>query len=243
MKKYIFIATIVIAPFMMSGCIGTEKEAYSRYLDYQTKTHLIFPLKGESYIGWGGRTLKQNAHASLKDQRFALDIVALKEGHAVLSAKEVEKDTFKTYSGDENLNESYYIFNREVLATGAGTVVATKNNIADNIPGPGKYKPNRKEPAGNYVVLDHGNGEFSMFAHLKYQSVYVRKGDSVEQGDVLGLCGNSGNSTEPHLHYHVQNTKEIQKGEGLPAQFNDYIANGTFVKRGEPIRGQIVQPQ
>ncbi len=239
MKKYIFIATIVIAPFMMSGCIGTEKEAYSRYLDYQTKTHLMFPLKGESYIGWGGRTLKQNAHASLKDQRFALDIVALKEGHAVLSAKEVEKDTVKTYSGDASLNESYYIFNREVLATGAGTVVATKNNIADNIPG----KTNKREAAGNYVVLDHGNGEFSMFAHLKYRSVYVRKGDSVEQGDVLGLCGNSGNSTEPHLHYHVQNTKEIQKGEGLPAQFNDYIANGTFVKRGEPIRGQIVQPQ
>ena len=238
MKKYIFIATIVMAFFMMLGCVA-EKEAPSRYLDYQTKTHLMFPLKGESYIAWGGRTLKQNAHASLKDQRFALDIVALKDGHAVLSAEEVEKDTVKTYSGDKNLNESYYIFNREVLATGVGTVVAMKNNIADNIPG--KY--NEKEAAGNYVVLDHGNGEFSMFAHFKYQSVYVSKGDRVEQGDVLGLCGNSGNSTEPHLHYHLQNTKEWHKADGFPAQFNDYIANGTFVKRGEPIRGQIVQPQ
>ena len=234
MNKYILIGLVTVGSLFVTGC--TEKEAPSKYLEYKTETYLRFPLKGESYIAWGGRTLKQNAHASFKDQRFALDIVALKEGHAILSAEDIKNDNVKTYSGDIHKNESYYIFGREVLATATGVVAATQNYVADNIPG--EY--NERQAAGNYVVLDHGNGEFSMFAHLKYKSVVVKTGDHVEYGDVLGLCGNSGNSSEPHLHYHLQNTKEWHKGEGLPAQFNEYISNGEFVQRGEPVRGQII---
>jgi len=235
MKKNIYFALILLLSIFYTAC--SSSEAPNKYSEYKTKTNLTFPLRGESYIGWGGRTVEQNYHADYKDQRFAIDIVALKVGHAILSKEDVKDDNYKTYSGDELKNESYYVFGREVLSTGVGTVVATKNNVEDNIPG--TY--NEKEAAGNYVVIDHGNGEFSMFAHFKQGSVLVQKGDSVKTGDVLGLCGNSGNSSEAHLHYHLQNTKEWHKGESIPAQFNSYIANGKLVERGEPLRGQIVE--
>jgi len=238
MNKNIFIAIVTIGGLFIIGCSGTEKEVSSKYINYKTKTYLRYPLSGESYIGWGGRTLEQNAHALFKDQRFALDIVALKEGHTVLSAEDIKEDKYETYSGDVSKNESYYIFGREVLATARGVVVSTQNNVVDNTPG--EY--NQKQAAGNYVVIDHGNGEFSMFGHLKQQSVVVQAGEHVEYGDVLGLCGNSGNSSEAHLHYHLQNTNEWHNGEGLPAQFNAYIANGHLVEKGEPIRGQIIRP-
>jgi hypothetical protein len=72
---------------------------------------------------------------------------------------------------------------------------------------------------------------------------YAKKGDQVKAGDLLGLCGNSGNSSEPHLHYHLQTTAEFGKGEGLPAQFQGYVADGEDVERGEPRKGQAIRPQ
>jgi len=240
MKKYTVIGALFLGSVLFVGCgnntSDNEKEAPSRFLDYQTKTDLQFPIKGETLIFWGGRTIKENYHASTRDQRFALDIVALEKGHPVINLNEVNEEDIKTYNGDESKNENYYIFGREIVATGIGTIVSTRNNVVDNIPG----EENENVPEGNNVVIDHGNGEFSMFAHLKYHSVVVHKGDNVTPGDVLGLCGNSGSSSEPHLHYHLQNTKEWLNAEGLPAQFQNYIANGNFVNRGEPVRGQII---
>ena len=72
-------------------------------------------------------------------------------------------------------------------------------------------------------------------------SVAVEPGDSVSAGDRLGLCGNSGNTSEPHLHFHVQDKPRFGQGNGKPAFFNDYLADGEFVERGEPTRGQSVQ--
>jgi murein DD-endopeptidase MepM/ murein hydrolase activator NlpD len=101
---------------------------------------------------------------------------------------------------------------------------------------------NPDQPLGNYVVIDHQNGEYSFLAHLKQGSVAVQVGVRVEPGDLLGLCGNSGNSSEPHLHYHLQNAPGFPGGQGLPAQFQSYTADGVMVERGEPVRGQVVAP-
>jgi murein DD-endopeptidase MepM/ murein hydrolase activator NlpD len=69
----------------------------------------------------------------------------------------------------------------------------------------------------------------------------VKAGDKVKVGQELAQCGNSGNSPFPHLHYHVQTTSQWFKGEGLPIQFHDYVADGKPVSVGEPVRGQVVQ--
>ena len=65
-------------------------------------------------------------------------------------------------------------------------------------------------------------------------------GDKVRAGDPIGRCGNSGHSNLPHLHYHLQTTPRWLDGEGLPAQFSNYYANGKIIERGEPIQGEII---
>ena len=96
--------------------------------------------------------------------------------------------------------------------------------------------------ASVYVVVDHGEGEHSLVAHFRRGSVAVQKGDEVEAGALLGECGNSGNSSLPHVHYHLQTGPAYEEGVGLPAQFEGYYVGGAYVEEGEPVRGQVVLP-
>lgn len=199
--------------------------APSNFLDYTLKTRLRLPFDGEWFVYQGGRSVYDNYHAAAVDQRFALDIVVLKDG--------------RDYTGDGTRNEDYHCFGLPMLASAAATVAAAEGHHPDNPP----PQPGKETKLGNHVILDHGNSEFSFYAHLKQGSVRVEPGTKVKQGDVLGECGNSGNSPIPHLHYHLQNTPVFAQGEGLPAQFHDYVADGEPVSRGEPVRGQTVRPQ
>ena len=94
---------------------------------------------------------------------------------------------------------------------------------------------------GNRVVIDHGNGEYSIIAHFKMGSIVVKKNSFVKQGQLLGLCGNSGQSSEPHIHYHLQNSPDIDHGEGLPVKFYSYLSNGKHIEVGEPKIGEQVK--
>lgn len=67
---------------------------------------------------------------------------------------------------------------------------------------------NAEQPFGNYIIIDHGNDKYSYLTHFKYQSIIVHEGDDIKQGDVLGLVGHSGNSSEPHIHFHVANSPD-----------------------------------
>ncbi|MNC48479.1 Murein DD-endopeptidase MepM [compost metagenome] len=80
------------------------------------------------------------------------------------------------------------------------------------------------------VVIDHG-GEYSFLAHLKQGSVTVKKGDSVKTGDVIGKAGNSGNSSEPHLHYQVSDGADLFSSRSLNIRWKDNL---------QPLKGQTV---
>lgn len=201
-----------------------REAAPSRFLEYETKTPLRLPFDGEWAVYWGGRTVEQNYHAVAVDQRFAYDLVVVRDG--------------RTHTGDGTRNEDYNCYGLPILSPGAGVVAVAVDGIEDNRPG----VMNASEPPGNYVVIDHGNGEYSFLAHLRKGSVRVRAGDRVSAGDVVGECGNSGNSSEPHLHYHLQTTPDFGRGEGLPAQFRSYVADDVPVERGEPVQGQRIRP-
>jgi len=90
-------------------------------------------------------------------------------------------------------------------------------------------------------MIDHLNGEYSMLAHFKKGTIIVSVGDIVIKGQEVGKAGNSGNSTGPHLHYHIQNTPEYLDGIGLPAQFLNYYADDVLIERGEPVKRQFVR--
>jgi peptidase M23-like protein len=200
-----------------------KRPAATRYLNYQTKTALSLPFSGEWYVYWGGRGIAQNYHCAYRDQRFAYDFVILLNG--------------KSHSRTGEDNPDYFCFGQPILAPGAGQVVEAGNEESDRRPG----RMLTEKPFGNYVIIDHGCEEFSFLAHLRQGSVTVRPGDTVSLGQLLGECGNSGHSSEPHLHYHLQTTAIPFQGDGLPAQFVNYIANGRAIARGEPVAGQNVR--
>ena len=196
----------------------------SEHLDYQTRTRLRLPFNEAWSVFWGGRSIASNYHAAYPDQRFALDLLMRKDG--------------ATHAGDGQRNGDYYCFGQPIVAPGAGRVVAAARDVPDNEPG----TLNPAQALGNHVILDHGNGEYSFLAHFQQGTLAVQVEDQIEAGQLLGLCGNSGNTSEPHLHYHLQTTPVFGKGEGLPSQFLDYVADGRPVERGEPEQGQLIQP-
>jgi murein DD-endopeptidase MepM/ murein hydrolase activator NlpD len=83
----------------------------------------------------------------------------------------------------------------------------------------------------------------AFLAHLQRNSVQVAAEQRVRSGEQVGRCGNSGRSSEPHLHYHLQASPTFGAGEGQPARFLAQEADGALVGRGEPARGQhVIQP-
>jgi murein DD-endopeptidase MepM/ murein hydrolase activator NlpD len=102
-----------------------------------------------------------------------------------------------------------------VLAPANGMVTDVINGVRDNKPG----SMNPYSAMGNTVVIEHRKDEVSVLSHFKLGSIAVKVGDKVKKRQVIGLCGNSGNSSEPHLHYHLQNNPVIQDGLGIKCFF------------------------
>lgn len=171
----------------------------------RNKTKLILPFKGEWLIFWGGDTPEQNYHQNAATQRFAFDIL------------KVDADG-KTHIGDGTKNEDYYAFGQELIAPADGVVTDVVSGVRDNVPG----VMNPLIAVGNMVMIRHADGEVSMFAHLKFDSPLVKVGQSVKKGQTIGLCGNSGNSTEAHLHYQLQETN-LFEAEGTKKVFFEKI--------------------
>jgi hypothetical protein len=138
-------------------------------------------------------------------QRFAIDYVRVGDDH-------------KTFTGDQLKNESYHAQSTDALAVANGTVVATKDGIPENVPGiTSRAVPITLETVGgNHVILDIGGGRYAFYAHLQPGSLKVKVGDHVRRGQVIGLVGNSGNSTEPHLHFHISDGNSPLGSEGVP---------------------------
>jgi murein DD-endopeptidase MepM/ murein hydrolase activator NlpD len=123
-----------------------------------------------------------------------------------------------TYKGEAKDNRNYYCYGAEALAAAAATVVEVKDGIGENTPGEASHavEITPETVAGNHVNLDLGRGVFAMYAHFQPGSIRVKVGDKVSRGQVLGLVGNSGNSSEPHLHFQLMDRNSPLDSEGLP---------------------------
>jgi len=208
----------VVATFDKEGVItGLRLLPLERFPDTDetpTKQAYGLPFEGEWYVFWGGRNVLSNYHYEYASQRYAYDLVRVEDGFS--------------YRGDATKNESYFAFGQPILAPYDGKVVHVVNDIPDNDP-VGSMNP--EQPAGNVVVIDHGNGEFSFLAHLQEGSVEVKVGDRVAKGDEIGLSGNSGNSSEPHLHYQVSDRPDLFEGKSIRVQWDGGL---------DPVQGMSV---
>jgi hypothetical protein len=203
--------------------VGPERVPYQgRFGGYKDVTQLKLPFSGEWFVDQGGRSVFLNAYFLSDEQRFALDFMLVKNG--------------QIFSEDGTENPQYYCFGQPVLAPADGTAVMVQDGFQDNAPG----RPSHDSPRGNMILISHGNSEFSLMDHLKQNSVKVKKGDKVKQGDAVAECGNSGPSAVPHIHYQLQSSGGLPLPDSLPAQFTDYYADGKLVASGEPERGQMV---
>lgn len=181
------------------------------------------PLRGGEWLAGNGpgnisghrRALVPIGGRACIAQRFAIDWVQLREDG-------------KTWTGDQLKNANYRAYGAEVLSVADATVASIKDGIPENIPGPAsRAVPITLETVGgNYVVLDLGSERFAFYAHLQPGSIRVKPGDRVRRGQVLGLLGNSGNSTEPHLHFHVGDSNSPLGSEGLPYVLESFEVQG-----------------
>lgn len=194
------------------------------------ETKLSLPFKGRWLVVWGGDTKELNQHHDTPNQRFAFDFLGADE-HG------------KTRKGEAHANEDYFAFGREIVAPADGIVTDVITGVRDNVPG----SMNPYSALGNAVFIQHREQEVSVLAHLKLGSVQVKAGDKVKRGQVIGLCGNSGNSSEPHLHYHLQNTPIIQDGTGIKCFFQKVILIDGDKRAPKmnysPIKGEMVQAE
>lgn len=187
-------------------------------------------------------------------QAYALDLLAVDE-----RGRSARRRDWRTVLATEP-PERFVGWGAEVLAPADGLVVTAHDGEPDH---PARRSPLTLVPyalsqasrlregpaalAGNHVVLALAGGRaYVVLAHLQRGSLRVRPGDRVREGQVLGRCGNSGNSTQPHLHLHVMDDADPLRADGLPVAFRDYeeLRGGAWVAlpRGVPAGGTVVRP-
>lgn len=197
------IKSLYLKPFI------TYPESDNRF----TQNTYSMPIKGEWFVFWGGTNELINYHYAYESQRYAYDLVKIQDG--------------SSYQNTQIQNEHFYAFDEEIVAPADGKVIKIMNGIKDNIPG----KMDAENPVGNYVIIKHTSKEYSLLAHLKKNSIQVKIGELVKEGQYIGKCGNSGNSSEPHLHFQVMDSLDLESGKSLRIRFKDGI---------EPIQGDTV---
>ncbi|MEX2175476.1 MAG: M23 family metallopeptidase [Pirellulaceae bacterium] len=204
----------------------------SSYEDRPSEVRFRLPLDGPILVGWGGNTPAVNYHVSAPAQRWAYDLVVAEDR--------------QTHTGDGDRLADYYCYDRPVLAPAAGEVVAVLDGQPDQPPGLLGGSP----AGGNQIVIRVADGQYLFLCHLRRGTLQVQEGGQVVSGQPVASVGNSGNTSEPHLHIHLQNTPNMNAGEGIPLYFHHYRCEGRLVERGMPTggfsldgpSGQIVSP-
>lgn len=193
---------------------------------YAAKTALSLPVKGKLMVHDGHDFYAH--HRRLNTEHPAAKELGLGQNFMRYSLDlNPTNEQFDSHRGAGARNEDWFAWGQPLYATGDGTVVDAADITPDNIRGGESYfKPDKVRSApmqfyGNYVVIDHGNGEFSLLGHVQKGSLAVKVGDAVKRGQLVARIGNSGSSNNPHVHYELR-TGQGLKVEGLPASFVNY---------------------
>lgn len=177
------------------------------------------PLEGRGWLAIGGysgqvghrRCLFPIDNRLRNAQRFAIDWIKL-------------DDKNRTCHGKTSLVESYTAYAQPVFAVSDGTVFGVVDKFPNQVPP--KPSGDMEYAGGNSITLKLADDTYAFYAHLKPGSILVKEGDQVKQGQIIAQVGNVGNSTAPHLHFHVTDEPYVLGANSLPYVFNNFTLEG-----------------
>ena len=197
------------------------------------------PLRGDDWAAWNGpspgsvhrRAVLPIQGKAFIGQRFAIDWV------------QVYPDG-ESHRGDKLDNRNYHCYGQPVYAVADGIITEIKDGIPENTPGPDSraVEMTMETVPGNHVIERIADGAYATFAHLQPGSLKVKLGDHVHRGQVLGLLGNSGNSTEPHLHFQICDSNSVLGCEGLPYALPAFEVEGLWKPGDAPVKHAMELP-
>jgi murein DD-endopeptidase MepM/ murein hydrolase activator NlpD len=204
--------------------LPAEEKSVIAKLD-RNKTGFSLPFMGEWFTVWGGDTKAQNYHVISKTQKNAFDFLIIgKNG--------------RSYERSGTRNEDYYAFGQPLYAVCDAEVIEVITGVEDNKPG----EMNPMQALGNSVTLRTSYEEYIVYAHFEKETIKVKEGQFVKKGQYLGNAGNSGNSTEAHLHFHVQDGPKHMTSVGVKCYFESLMVNGELQLDYSPIRLDRIAP-
>ena len=204
-----FFATTVLAPLtnpflfvqfvlLNFGQLWVRLREPGRPLGSPTTLAYGLPVTGEWLVVNGGVTADTSHSWDMPNQRYAYDIV---------KRSDIPVDAGQS---DGRGLTRFETFGQPVLAPADGTVVSVRDGQRDHrSPGSGAVDMWCRDIRGNHILIQHMEDEFSLLAHLRKGTVAVTVGERVKRGQKIGECGNSGHSTQPHLHFHVQDRRSF----------------------------------
>ncbi|HEY2914887.1 MAG TPA: M23 family metallopeptidase [Candidatus Angelobacter sp.] len=135
------------------------------------------------------------------------------------------------YTGNAQENKNYPGYGSEVIAVADGVITEKQDGIPENTPGSANAVSTTLENiCGNHVIQSLGNGLYASYCHMQPGSLRVKKDARVKRGQVLGLVGNSGNSSAPHLHFQICDANSVLSCEGVPYAFRSFVEESKEVK-------------
>ncbi|QIN77344.1 peptidoglycan DD-metalloendopeptidase family protein [Rubrobacter marinus] len=214
----------------ISGNSSAAARAVAEPAAYRQEARYSLPFRGEWYVYNGGPDEATSHSWDVVAQRYAYDFVM------------VDGSLRRWSRAGEHL-EDYRCYGAPILAPADGLVVELRDGVRD-APGAGTGWVDllTDDFRGNFVTIRHAEGEYGFLAHLIPGSVRVAVGERVKAGQEIGRCGNSGHSTEPHLHFHVQDRADFFQAAGLPVAFDGVSLDGEApASRLYPRRGTRVR--
>ena len=177
----------------------------------KTKCSYILPFTGKWVVVNGGFTKKLSHSWWIFTQRYAYDFIQMDD-----------KGNFA--HGDKTKLENYLCYDKDIIAPADGVVVEMQNNYNDSRVDSENVYCDAPDIRGNYITIKHAVDEYSAIAHLAPGSITVKIGETVVQGQKIAKCGNSGNTSMPHIHFQLQTSKNFFTAAGLPIAFSDIAA-------------------
>jgi len=179
--------------------------------NYEPKGSYILPFVGKWTVVNGGTTKELSHSWGMLSQRYAYDFIII-------------DDNGNSFLEDSRDVQNYHCYGVDIVAPADGVVIDLRKKYKDSYVDGRSIYCDASHIAGNFVVIQHNNDEYSLIAHLMPDSISVGVGDTVKQGQVIAKCGNTGNSSQPHVHFQLQSGKSFFTSVGLPIGFSNIHA-------------------